>query len=191
MVSSKFAVGNKKSISETDNSLLPYTYEEAIEKAHVGKFQYFLLIVTGMCFLAFITEISGLGLIMFPAKCELQFTLTEQGLLGSAGFLGVTVSAHAMGFLADTWGRLRTLKTMIFISLCTSLISSVSTNVWMLFIFRVLTGVFISGCQSCVFSFVGEFHSSRTRVRHVAMVSIFLPAGLIYLPGTSTYYKFF
>ncbi|KAL5280528.1 hypothetical protein ACFFRR_004486 [Megaselia abdita] len=187
MCSSKLAMDNKKPQETVDKSLIPYTYEEAIEKVKVGKFHYFLLLVTGMCFLSFITEISGLGLIMFPAKCDLQFSLTEQGLLGSAGFLGVTVSAHVMGFLADTWGRLRTLRTMILLSLCTSLISSVSTNVWMLFVFRFLTGVFISGCQSCVFSLVGEFHSSRTRVRHVTMVSLFLPAGLIYLPGLAVF----
>lgn len=175
-------------VEPTDNASLTYTYEEAIEKVQVGKFHYILLITMGMGFLAFITEISALGLIIFPVKCDLQFTLTEQGLLGSAGFFGVAVSGHFMGFLGDTWGRLRTLRTTILMSLCTSLISLASTNVWMLFAFRFLTGVFISGCQSCIFSLVGEFHSIRTRVRHVALVLMFLPAGSIYFPGKYTYF---
>ncbi|KAL5280519.1 hypothetical protein ACFFRR_004479 [Megaselia abdita] len=166
-----------------EKSLKAYTYEEAVDKTQLGKFHYCLLLIAGMCFMACITEITGLGLIMFPAKCDLQFTLAQQGLLGSAGFMGVTVSSHFMGFLADTWGRVRSLRTMLLISLCTSLISTMSANVWMLFTFRFLTGVFISGCQACVFTLVGEFHSSKTRVKHVAMVSIFLPSGLIYLPA--------
>uniref|UniRef100_T1GD11 Major facilitator superfamily (MFS) profile domain-containing protein n=1 Tax=Megaselia scalaris TaxID=36166 RepID=T1GD11_MEGSC len=165
-----------------EKSLKAYPYEEAIEKVGVGKFHYALLLIAGMCFMACVTEITGLGLIMFPAKCDLKFTLTEQGLLGSAGFLGVTVSSHFMGFLADTWGRVRSLRMMLLISLVMSLISVMSVNVWMLFIFRFLTGCFISGGQACVFSLVGEFHSIATRVKHVALVSIFLPAGLIYFP---------
>lgn len=166
-----------------EKSLKAYSYEEAIECTQVGKFHYFLLLIAGLCFMACITEITGLGLIMFPAKCDLKFSLEDQGLLASAGYMGVTVSSHFSGFLADTWGRVRSLRTMLLISLCTSLISTMSPNVWMLFVFRFLTGFFISGCQACVFSLVGEFHSSRTRVRHVAMVSIFLPTGLVFLPG--------
>lgn len=172
-------------VEQTGNgkSLTAYQYEEAVEKIPLGRFHYILLLIAGTCFMACVTEITGLGLIMFPIKCDLEFTLAEQGLLGSAGFMGVTASSHFMGFLADTWGRVRSLKTMLLISLCASLISTMSVNVWMLFIFRFLTGVFIAGCQACVFTMVGEFHSSRTRVKHVAMVSIFLPSGLIYLPG--------
>lgn len=166
-----------------ERSLKVYSYEEAIDEAQLGRFHYILLLIAGACCMVCVTEITGIGLIMFPAKCDLQFTLAEQGLLGSAGFIGITASSHLMGFLADTCGRVRSLRTMLLISLCTSLISTMSVNVWMLFTFRFLTGMFISGCQPCVFTLVGEFHGSRTRVRHVTMVSILLPAGLIYLPG--------
>lgn len=176
-------VSQKGSKTGEETSLRVYPYEEAISKTELGKFHYLLLIIAGMCFMACIIEVIGFGLIMFPAKCDLQFTLTQQGLLGSAGFLGVTIGSHFMGFLADTWGRVRSLKAMLIISLCTSLMSTMSTNVWILFVFRLLTGIFISGCQACVFTLVGEFHSAKTRVKHVAMVSIFLPSGLIYLPG--------
>lgn len=180
-------VNLKGSTKGEEKSLCAYTYEDAVAKTQLGKFHYILLLIAGMCFMACITEITGLGLIMFPAKCDLQFTLAQQGLLGSSGFIGVTVGSHFMGFLADTWGRARSLKAMLTISLCTSLISAISPNVWMLFVFRLLTGLFISGCQACVFTLVGEFHSAQTRVKHVAMVSIFLPSGLIYLPGNKSY----
>lgn len=169
--------------SGEEKTLKAYPYDEAIAKAELGKFHYVLLMIAGMCFMACVTEVMGLGLIMFPAKCDLQFTLEQQGFLGSAGFLGVTLSSHFMGFLADTWGRVRSLKTMLLMSFCTSLISTMSPNVWMLFVFRFLTGAFVAGGQACVFTLVGEFHSSKTRVKHVTMVSTFLPSGLIYLPG--------
>lgn len=166
-----------------EKPLKKYTYEEAIEEVGVGKFHYALLLISGLCFMACITEISGIGLIMFSIKCDLKFTLVEQGLIGSAGFLGIVISSHFMGFLADTWGRVRSLRLMLFLSLCMSIISVMSVNVWMLFIFRFLTGCFISGGQAIVFTVVGEFHSSKTRIKHVALVSIFLSVGIIYFPG--------
>lgn len=185
MVFSITEMDEKTSNSGEEKSLKAYPYDEAIAKAELGKFHFLLLLIAGMCFMACVTEIMGLGMIMFPAKCDLQFTLEEQGLLGSAGFLGVTISSHFMGILADTWGRVRSLRTMLLISFCTSLISTVSPNVWMLFVFRFLTGAFISGGQACVFTIVGEFHSIKNRVKHVTMVSTFLPTGLIYLPGNN------
>lgn len=179
---------NSEDLSKSkDKSLQPFPYEDAVEKTQVGKFHYFLLFTAGMCFTAFITEITGLGLIVYSAKCDLQFSLAEQGLIGSAGFLGVALSSHAMGFLADTCGRLKTLRTTIFLSLVTSLISAFSVDVWMLFTFRLLTGMFISGCQACVFSFVGEFHSSKSRSKHVAMISALSALGFIILPGKYNY----
>lgn len=169
--------------AEKEKSLTSYPYEEAIEKTYVGKFHYFLLFIAGMCFTAFITEITGIGLLIYSAKCDLRFSLLEQGLVGSAGFLGVAISSHVMAFLADTWGRLKILRLTTTLSLITSLISAVSGNVWMLFTFRLLTGVFVSGCQACVFSFVGEFHGSKSRSTHVAMISALSSLGIIILPG--------
>ncbi|XP_037938546.1 synaptic vesicle glycoprotein 2B [Teleopsis dalmanni] len=163
-----------------------YTFEDAITLTGIGKFHYLLLLVCGLCFMSVMVEIMGVGLIMPSMKCDLESTVSEQGMLASAGFLGVVLSSHAMGFLADTWGRVRTLRYALILSAISTIISSFSVNILMLTVFRFLTGFFISGGQACVFSLCGEFHGNKTRVRYVTLLSGFLPLALIYLPFMSS-----
>lgn len=128
-------------------------------------------------------EVSCLSLVMSAAKCDLNFTVYQQGLLGSSGFIGVAIGCQVLGFLADSLGRVKTLRIMLGISICTSLVSAFSVNFEMLMVFRVLTGFFISGCQSCVFSYVAEFHGAKSRVKYITMTAVFLPIGGVYFPG--------
>ncbi|KAH8367747.1 hypothetical protein KR084_002322, partial [Drosophila pseudotakahashii] len=161
----------------------PHTFEEAITLTGVGRFHYQLLLICGLCFMAVMVEIMGVSLIMNQMKCDLQPTLDEQGILASAGFLGVVLSSHAMGFLADTWGRATTLKYALCLSSVCSIVSGFSVNIWMLIVFRFLTGFFISGGQACVFSLCGEFHGNGSRVRHVTLLSGFLCMAMIFAPA--------
>lgn len=133
--------------------------------------------------MAVMAETMGISMVMPMVKCDLSATQAEQGLLASAGYFGVVFSSHIMGFLADTCGRVRTLRYSLLLAAAATVISAFSVNTWMLIAFRFLNGFFISGCQACVFSLCGEYHSNRTRVRHVTLLAIFLPFALIFLPG--------
>ncbi|XP_016924186.2 niacin transporter NiaP [Drosophila suzukii] len=161
----------------------PHTFEEAITLTGVGRFHYKLMLICGLCFMGVMVEIMGVSLIMNQMKCDLQPTLDQQGILASAGFLGVVLSSHAMGFLADTWGRATTLKYALCLSSVCSIVSGFSVNIWMLIVFRFLTGFFISGGQACVFSLCGEFHGNGSRVRHVTLLSGFLCMAMIFAPA--------
>ncbi|KAM7349287.1 niacin transporter NiaP isoform 2-T2 [Cochliomyia hominivorax] len=164
-----------------------YTFDEAVTLTQIGKFHYMLLLVCGVCFMAVMVEIMCVSVILPSMKCDLMSTLTEQGILASSGFFGIVLSSHAMGFLADTWGRIRTLRLALILASISTIISAFSVNTWMLIVFRFLTGFFISGGQACVFSLCGEFHGNKTRVKHVTLLSGFLPLALIYLPAAATF----
>lgn len=166
-----------------------HTFEEAVSLTKIGKFHYILLLVCGVCFMAVMVEIMCVSIILPSMKCDLVATLTEQGILASSGFLGIVLSSHAMGFLADTWGRIRTLRLALILATISTILSAFSINIWMLIVFRFLTGFFISGGQACVFSLCGEFHGNRTRVRHVTLLSGFLPLALMYLPSECFIYN--
>lgn len=168
-------------ISENDEK--DATYEDAITAATVGKFHYFHLFIAGMCAMAMMVEVSCLSLVMSAAKCDLNFTVYQQGLLGSSGFIGVALGCQVLGFLADSLGRVKTLRLMLLIAIVSSVVSAFSINFEMLMVFRVLTGFCISGCQSCIFSYVAEFHGSKSRVKYITMTAVFLPIGGVYFPG--------
>uniref|UniRef100_A0A0A1XB01 Synaptic vesicle glycoprotein 2B n=1 Tax=Zeugodacus cucurbitae TaxID=28588 RepID=A0A0A1XB01_ZEUCU len=160
-----------------------HTYEEALTLTGVGRFHYTLMLICGICFMAVMAETMGIGMVMPMIKCDLAATQAEQGLLASAGYFGIVLSSHIMGFLADTCGRVRTLRYSLLLAAVATIISAFSVNTWMLIAFRFLNGFFISGCQACVFSLCGEYHSNRTRVRYVTLLAIFLPFALMFLPA--------
>nr|XP_036232073.1 synaptic vesicle glycoprotein 2B isoform X2 [Bactrocera oleae]XP_036232074.1 synaptic vesicle glycoprotein 2B isoform X2 [Bactrocera oleae] len=169
------------------SQVVSHTFEEALELTHVGRFHYTLMLICGICFMAVMAETMGISMVMPMIKCDLAATQAEQGLLASAGYFGVVMSSHIMGFLADTCGRVRTLRYSLVLAAAATIISAFSVNTWMLIAFRFLNGFFISGCQACVFSLCGEYHSNRTRVRHVTLLSIFLPFALIFLPALAIF----
>lgn len=165
-----------------------HTYEDAIEKVGNGKFQLFLLLVCGLCSMAGSSETVGVSVIMYAAQCDFHFTLQEKGILATASIVGMLVGLHVSGFLCDTRGRAHMLKWSMGLSMSSSLLSLFSTSTWMLILLRFLTGVFISAAQSCVFTFLGEFHSARTKTIPMTMLSSCLVIGILYVNGELFFY---
>ncbi|XP_075156399.1 niacin transporter NiaP [Haematobia irritans] len=178
---------DKQAESDASSVIPCHTFEEAVSLVPVGKFHYYLLLVGGLCFMTVMVESMCVSIILPSMKCDLVSSVTEQGMLASSGFLGIVLSSHAMGFLADTWGRIKTLRAALSLAAISSFISAFSVNIWMLIFFRFLTGFLISGGQACVFSLTGEFHGNKTRTRHVTLLSGFLPLAMVYLPTLATF----
>lgn len=160
-----------------------HTYDEAIEEVGNGKFQLFLLSVCGLCSVAGSSETVGVSVIMFAAQCDFNFTLQEKGMLATASIVGMLVGLHISGFLCDTRGRAHILKWSMALSLGSSFVSLFSTTTWMLIFLRFLTGVFISAAMSCVFTFLGEFHTRKTRTTPMTILSSCLVIGILYVNG--------
>lgn len=78
--------------------------------------------------------------IMPNAKCDLNLTISQQGILSSVSFLGIVSTSYFWGFLADTWGRKKVLSTAAFTGFFFSIISAFATDFYTLAIFRFLGG---------------------------------------------------
>lgn len=157
------------------------TYQEVVDSIPVGRFHYLLLLTCGLCYMAVSVEIIGMSVITFSANCDLNFALYQKGIVLTTSYVGSILSMYVMGFLADTKGRVNTLKTTVALSILTSFISVFSVNAWMLIALRFFTGFFISACQSCVFTLLGEYHGKDSRVKHLTILAGFLPFGIIYI----------
>ncbi|KAL5272991.1 hypothetical protein ACFFRR_000018 [Megaselia abdita] len=158
-----------------------YTYEEAISSAGTGKFQYFLLLVCGLCAVAGASETVGVSVIMYSAQCDLNFSLQEKGILATASIVGIIFSLYITGYLCDTKGRVLILKWTLLISICFSVISVFSINTWMLISMRFMTGFFIASSLSCVFTYLGEFHGNKTKTTPMTILSSCLVIGILYV----------
>lgn len=59
--------------------------------------------------------------------------------------------------------------------------SAFSTNTTILIALRFLAGAFLAGCQAGAFSYISEFHTSKTASRAVAFSSMCLSAMALYM----------
>lgn len=147
----------------------------------------------------------GFVLPLIDFECDLKLTLSEKGMLSSSAFagilyllltrdfnfykslchfqIGIVISSYLWGFICDIIGRH---KVMIWCSSCSfffSVLSSFSTNTWMLIITRFFVGFFISGLAANTYAYLGEFHCDKSRARHLNFCGVFMAFALTFCPG--------
>lgn len=90
-----------------------------------------------------IVESLNIGFILpfIEADCVLKPTLNDKGFLNAAAYLGIVISSHFWGFLADTRGRKATMQLCSVLTFLASSLSSLSVNIWMLIVTRFFVGV--------------------------------------------------
>jgi putative MFS transporter len=104
--------------------------------------------------------ISGL---FFALKSHFRLSSGEVAWLTAAAFFGSAVGALFFGDLADRIGRRRVfvLNLVAFVGL--ALLSAVVTEVWMLFVIRILIGVAIGADIAASISFLAELSPKGSR----------------------------
>jgi MFS transporter, putative metabolite transport protein len=139
--------------------------------------------------------ISGALLLLKP---HFQLTTGEVSWLVAAAFFGSAVGALFFGDLVDRIGRRRVfvLNLVAFVGL--ALVSAVVTEVWMLFVVRVLIGVAIGADIAASISFLAELSPKGSRGGWTgampqitwslgAMCSVLVAAGLYVLVGSESW----
>ncbi|XP_037050123.1 synaptic vesicle glycoprotein 2B-like [Bradysia coprophila] len=159
-----------------------HTFEEAVTLIGNGKFHFILLIATGCSLLGVIMEGLNMAIVLPAAKCDIEITTTEQGLINTVGFIGVVLTSHFWGFMSDTWGRLKVLRFALFWGFTFSIASSFVTTSKMLLIMRFLVGFFLSGVQAAALLYLGEFHCYKNRAKYVTFAAMFMPMSIVYQP---------
>lgn len=106
-----------------------------------GRYHLYLLLVCGSGLMGVVVENVNIGFVLPYARCDLQFTANEQGALNAVGYIGIVVSSHFWGFLADTWGRRKVLRTALLGSFAFAVLSALSVSIMMLIVTRLLVGI--------------------------------------------------
>ena len=109
--------------------------------AGVGRFNCIIIISSGLVLMGATIENISIAFVLPYAKCDLQMSTTEQGLISSIAFLGIVLSAHFWGFLADTWGRKKTIRLAAICALISALLSAFAMNATIMIILRFLVGI--------------------------------------------------
>jgi DHA1 family tetracycline resistance protein-like MFS transporter len=121
--------------------------------------------------------------VLFSADVTAGMRTTILGLFLMAFSLGQFLGAPVMGEYADRHGRKKALGLGVFftfIGLCLSAWSMHVGNLWLLFIGRLVTGLFASTtavCLSCI-SDLGE--NEKTRVKYFGYLSMIAGIGFVF-----------
>lgn len=119
---------------------ISYSLDDAIEKAKFGKFNYFMIILFALILVSGFLEVNSISMILSIAQCELDLSSSHKGFLGAVGYIGIIVSSHFWGFMADTRGRKKVLIPALIYSFLFTIISTFSTSFWFLAVSRFFNG---------------------------------------------------
>lgn len=100
-----------------------------------------MIIITGLVLANVLLETSAVAFYMPVAECDLKLTNSRKGLLSAIGYIGMIVSSHLWGFLADTKGRRRVIRPTLLVGFGVTVISSFATEFWSMLILRFINGI--------------------------------------------------
>ncbi|XP_044756975.1 synaptic vesicle glycoprotein 2B-like [Coccinella septempunctata] len=170
-------------ISNVGKTKEKYSFDDALTLTGFGLYNVYLFLTIGGFLMCVIIETMSMMFIVPAAKCDLDLSLFQQGLLSSISFFGVVSFSYVWGFLADTTGRRGILKISLLTSFITSSICSIVETSWLFILLRFVNGMCIGGASSTVYAYLGEFHNDRLRPKIVSGVATFVAIGNMYLPG--------
>lgn len=167
-----------------------FTYEEALVSIGFGRVQLYVLIVSGICLMAVINETVGMSIISLSSLCDLETDTQKRAILSATGFIGIFLSSHMWGYLADTTGRRNVMMISVFISNVFSLLSMFASNYWTFVVLRCISNLKwnliicrISGPSACVYAYIGEFNTNKYRPVITNYASFFVGLSNIFIPG--------
>jgi putative MFS transporter len=109
-----------------------------------------------------------------------QMSSQSVGLVISAGFFGQLVGALLFGWIAERFGRLRTITITIGIFAVMSVVCALAWDATSLSAFRFLQGIGVGGEVPVASAYINEFAAARRRGRFFVLYEIVFPIGLLF-----------
>uniref|UniRef100_A0A2A4JMQ7 Major facilitator superfamily (MFS) profile domain-containing protein n=1 Tax=Heliothis virescens TaxID=7102 RepID=A0A2A4JMQ7_HELVI len=157
------------------------SFDEALDKSGFGLYSYTMTCLTGIAVIAYVSIAYASTIIVPTSACELETTISQQGLLASGPTVGSMIGGLIWGYLADTRGRRKMMLVGLFGGTIFNLIASISVNWIMLLIIQFIASSFGSGFYAISMSLLSESVPVAKRNLVVLVVSsiFLLSQGLI------------
>ncbi|XP_047990329.1 synaptic vesicle glycoprotein 2A-like [Leguminivora glycinivorella] len=156
-------VNNKTEVSMEKEEYV--VFEDALVLTGFGKYNYRVLILSVYSLIAAIAEVFSGGIIVAASQCDLALGVFEKGIIGSVPVLGVIISAHFWGYLADTRGRLYTLHITILGTAAFAFLCSFANHWIFLTITKFISAIFGCGTYAVIYTLLGESTLQTHRAR--------------------------
>lgn len=106
-----------------------------------GIFNVFLISGVGIALANMYLETTTMNFVIPASQCDLNWTQTERNLLGAVSYIGIILSAHFWGSLADSFGRKKVIYPTLIIGFVVTVLSSFCNSFGWMFAFRLINGI--------------------------------------------------
>ncbi|PVD31657.1 hypothetical protein C0Q70_07075 [Pomacea canaliculata] len=153
-----------------------FTVEEAVEAMGFGRFQLTIYFVAGVINAADALEMMLLSVLSPVLRCEWYLSDTQVALITTAVFVGMGISAPAIGLIGDKYGRKAALLIVtVSIGYFGFLATFSPSYGWMVFL-RGLVGVGLGGSPQGS-SLLAEYLPSKYRAKILLTNQVFWATG--------------
>ncbi|MBN3307838.1 SV2B protein, partial [Amia calva] len=159
------------------------SFEEAVEQAGFGLFHGILLVVCGWANASDAVEILCVSFLLPTARCDLQLSSSDIGLLTASIFLGMMIGGYVWGYLADQQGRKRVLVISLSVNGVFGALASLAPSFWLFLLLRFVSGIGVGGSIPVIFSYFSEFQPRCRRGAMISGLATFWMAGNILAAG--------
>ncbi|XP_033904382.3 synaptic vesicle glycoprotein 2C [Acipenser ruthenus] len=160
-----------------------FSYEEAVEEAGFGLFHGLLLVVCGWANASDAVEILCVSFLLPTARCDLQLSSSDMGMLTASIFLGMMIGGYVWGYLADQKGRQRVLVISLTVNGVFGALASLAPWFWLFLLLRFISGIGVGGSIPVIFSYFSEFQPRTKRGAMISGLATFWMAGNILAAG--------
>jgi MFS family permease len=117
--------------------------------------------------------------LLIPIGKELNLSNVELSYTLGSSLAATAIGGVIFGVLSDRFGRRSVLQWTILTYSLGTFLSGFSTSLWMLLLFRIVTGLGVGGEWATGQTYVGETFPSRVRGRYGAMMQTGAPFGIV------------
>ena len=156
-----------------------YTTDTALDAIGMGRFQYLLILLTGLCWTAESMEMLLLSFIKQPLQCAWGITDAQASLITTSVGLGMLCGSTLLGMLADRRGRRAAFILSTALTSVLGLASAFAPNYWALLLTRGGVGFGIGGIPVS-YTLLTEFLPKSERGRWGICISFFWSLGAIF-----------
>lgn len=160
-----------------------WTFEEAIDRVGLGRFQFKLMAICGAGWAADAMEVLLISFALPAIRQEWKLTTAQAGLLGTAIFLGMLAGAWFWGTLSDRIGRKLGFILTVLIDSGFGLLSAFSPNFAALVLLRALTGFGVGGTLPVDYAIFAEYLPRKQRGRYLVYLEAFWALGALVAAG--------
>ena len=158
--------------------------EEALDLNPVGWFQYRLLLMCGLAFMADALEVNLLTFIATCAGDDWDLSDSEVASITSVVFVGIVVGTMFWGMFADKYGRKLTYFISCGLIVGGGFLSGASPSYQWLILFRCMAGFGIGGAN-VPFDLLAEFLPASHRGTFLIYIEYFWTIGSMFVAGVA------